>query len=163
MWTSVLCCWESTVLSEVCKDGAGSNLQRAHASMMALIDFDDDYLWMVVVSNNNAGFATSGHSGYWNNICGKDILVWRINKEHAGSVCSSVLRERAKFIINRETSGSFATSRDNIKRRLASAGINHDGFVVYDSSQGDHAAVKYTACFVDQAENGKQIVIFLDN
>eukprot|EP00092_Neocalanus_flemingeri_P070918 GFUD01087090.1.p1 GENE.GFUD01087090.1~~GFUD01087090.1.p1 ORF type:complete len:182 (-),score=24.35 GFUD01087090.1:82-567(-) len=150
MWTSVLCSWESTVLSEI-----------------------------VVVSNNNAGFATSGHSGYWNNICGKDILVSRINKEHAGqtpdthrtdaigsyggSVCSSVLRERAKFIINRETSGSFATSRDNIKRRLASAGINHDGFVVYDSSQGDHAAVKYTACFVDQAENGKQIVIFLDN
>eukprot|EP00092_Neocalanus_flemingeri_P011043 GFUD01011888.1.p1 GENE.GFUD01011888.1~~GFUD01011888.1.p1 ORF type:complete len:105 (+),score=22.80 GFUD01011888.1:26-316(+) len=85
MWTSVLCCWESTVLSEVCKDGAGSNEQRAAAARDGLMEFDDDYVWMVVVLNNNAGFASTGHSGYWTNICGKDILVWRINNEHAGS------------------------------------------------------------------------------
>eukprot|EP00092_Neocalanus_flemingeri_P004300 GFUD01004623.1.p1 GENE.GFUD01004623.1~~GFUD01004623.1.p1 ORF type:complete len:186 (-),score=16.98 GFUD01004623.1:170-727(-) len=174
MWTSVLCSWESAVLSEVCKDGAGTNQQRATAARDALKPFDGwltSYLWMVVVTDHNAGWASNGHSKSWNNTCGKDIVVWWVKTHETGNVCSEVLREGTNLIINRETNGTFvtetdsrySTARDNIKIRLDNAGVNHDGFVVYDPSKGAHAAMVHATCFLVQEVNGKKIVIFLDN
>eukprot|EP00092_Neocalanus_flemingeri_P064141 GFUD01077741.1.p1 GENE.GFUD01077741.1~~GFUD01077741.1.p1 ORF type:complete len:120 (+),score=23.26 GFUD01077741.1:1-360(+) len=119
---------------------------------------------MVVVTNNNAGWASNGGK-YWNNICGKNIIVWRVKKQHAGRNCSSELRERAKFIIYRETSGSYASARDNIKRRLANAGINQDGLIVFNSVRGG-GGFAYTynlSCVVKRVRNEKQILLLLDN
>ena len=77
--------WESIVLSEVCRvDAARKNYQKANAAINALRKYDNDYTWLVFLSNVGDGWASKSSTKVWRNICGKSIVVWRVKKEHAG-------------------------------------------------------------------------------
>eukprot|EP00092_Neocalanus_flemingeri_P048506 GFUD01055366.1.p1 GENE.GFUD01055366.1~~GFUD01055366.1.p1 ORF type:complete len:215 (+),score=49.17 GFUD01055366.1:3-647(+) len=156
--------WESVLLSEVCKDDSSENYNLANKAVSALKKHDNDYAWLVYLANAADGWASQSQTQVWKNTCGKDIVVWRVNKRYAGSGCSSELRERAELIIYKETSGSNAGARDNINTRLNNAGISHDGIIVYSSNgSGTRAARLELDCFVETEENGKHILVHLDN
>ena len=72
-------------------NGVEANFSVFLHSLNALRKYDNDYTWLVFLSNVGDVWASKSSTKVWRNICGKSIVVWRVKKEHAGRKTSKTI------------------------------------------------------------------------
>ena len=156
---------DDIMLREVCEDSSRSNLDIANRVRDRLRDeMDGDYQWVVVVLDETALYAVwtpTCDRWFWNNRCGKNVIVLR--EEIPGRSCTETQRNsaRADILLVPHVSGSLLNAYTDLQAALRTGNLNSADVIAVKDDKSSWSTYATTSCLVNEVVNGFLVIAML--